>query len=185
MRIRRHTTDNGRRPTATRRTLVIGLIGVGGTMVGLSAAFACTVGLHGGLLIVPQEEPTVSNDPVSIQVYSTDQGAPVSGTQVSSSGLYIDPDPVTGPGGTNPEECLDGDDDSSDDKQIGTVTYGSPPVDPDEDLGEFLYGEGTGSINLSDLVEDTGDPLSYGTYEICTGLEPNNHWDHFRIIDDS
>lgn len=172
-----------------RLGVAFGATGVG--MIAASAAFACTVGVHGGLLITPEEAPTVSNNPIDISVYSTDNHSTRPGPG-DSGGIYIDPDHVDA--GKDPQtrqECLEADDDTTDDERIGTITYGepagqTPPVDRDTvDQYGYLYGEGTAQIDLADLNRDPDADHFYGTYEICTDPEPSNHWDHFRIIDDS
>lgn len=161
--------SNGR---GLRRGLVVAVAGAGTALVGLSAAFACTVGLHGGLLIVPEEAP-LEDQEIDISVYSTDNESLDPGPSWDNPyDVFIDRDAVSGTGSvTNPQECKGGD---GDDEDIGDINFGTPAnslSDPKDD--GYVYGEGSATVPA----------LNDGTYEICLELEPNNHWDHFRVIE--
>lgn len=186
-----HTGEAKRRSATSRRGLGVAFGAAAVGLMAASAAVACTVGAHGWLVIVREEAPTVSNNPIDISVASTLNHSLAPGPG-DSDGIYIDPDYVdTAENPLTRQECRDGDDDPNDDVRIGTVTYGepagqTPPVDRDSvDQYGYLYGEGTAQIDLADLNRDPDAEAFYGTYEICTEPDPSAHWDHFRIIDDS
>lgn len=194
-----------------------GAIGAAGgaaiALAGLSTAFACTVGLHGGLLIVPEDVPMEDGN-INFTVFSTLNESFNSGIAPNEDqkyDLYIDPNHVDVPGGTaaavlaqdpfnaplfDRKECQQSPSDP-DDLDIGDIYYGTEAVDHYLD-----HRQGTGELSpdVPEAPPSTIDEDAYllglgwgtisgfndGTYEICTNYyeDPQNHWDHFRILSD-
>lgn len=182
MRIPEHLQTTDAAPRAVRRGLLLGVGAAGALLVTLSVAYACTFGVHGGLLIVQEEPseasasggPTVDpngNGQIDLKLYSTDNNQPQTPFVPDNPyDVYIDPDPLGGGGATNvdsPNECS-GD---SDDVDIGDISYGfeengipaqnTQVSDEDDDPDRYVYGEGTASIDPTD-TDTTNDQRDGG-----------------------
>lgn len=183
------TAGAGGRRLRRRTTLIVG----GAVAIALlagSMALACTVGVHGELVLAPG----VGQAGDQIELFSTDneEGYPPQETKSDGSQkeypVVMDPTAVSGGTSGSPSQCfekdgLTGSDD--DDVTVGSIAYGSEEVfdqaganDPannpqiPEDADAYVYGHGTATI-------PNWNP---GTYELCAKPEINNNWDHFRII---
>jgi len=211
MRIAQHVPTTESAPRAVRRGLVVAAAGAAILLVTVSVAYACTFGVHGGLLIVQEEPsqasasggPTVDpngNGQIDLKLYSTDNNKVATPFVPNNPyDVYIDPSPLGAGAAANtggPSQC------DSKDVDIGDIAYGfeengipaqdTTATDDDDDPDRYLYGEGSASIDPTDTdttnnARDGGDvaapdPPAVGTYEICAMPHPDDHWDHFRIV---
>lgn len=200
------STDGG--VPAGRRTRR-GLLGmVGAVAIGLlaaSAAFACTVGLHGTLVVAPPAGEAGE----TIELFTTlkqSPGRPPQETDGSGNQqdypVVMDPTPVSRGVSTEPSQCFGADEHDypdganpwdmhgdGDDVLVGAMYYGSeeafsqagtsdPSNNPTDQEGH-LYGHGTFDVPSPG---EEGYSWGPGTYEVCTQPEEEENWDHFTII---
>lgn len=169
----------GRRGVGRRGLIAAtGATGVG--VLAASAAFACTVGVHGGLVIIPkepvvasstagpaQDAPGGTSGEIDLELLSTlnesSTNAPPHPGGANPYDVVIDPtnlgtDPVGNVPNFTPTQCGDQwgfGDGGGDDVVIGSISYGIPPDAEEPDTTEFdnyLHGKGSASIDPTDTT---------------------------------